>query len=179
MKLFWAKGYASTTLPDLLEAMGIARSSFYASFCDKRTVFVECLQLFGRRTLASIDRDPADSCPTSLIREFFESTLFEAPRHRVQMGCMMVNSVLELADVDAELRQLAEDELDAVERAFECVFTLAMERGSFTSKHSAKELASYVMTINQGLRVQSRKHASPKQLRSIVDTSLKLIGIPA
>ena len=46
MKLFWARGYLATSLPDLLEAMGIARSSFYATFGTKRELFIECLMLF-------------------------------------------------------------------------------------------------------------------------------------
>ena len=47
LKLFWARGYTATSLADLLEAMGIARSSFYASFGDKRSLFIECLEVFG------------------------------------------------------------------------------------------------------------------------------------
>ena len=48
MILFWARGYTATSLPDLLDTMGIARSSFYASFRSKRELFIECLELFGR-----------------------------------------------------------------------------------------------------------------------------------
>ena len=36
MKLFWARGYMATSLPDLLETVGIARSRFYATFGTKR-----------------------------------------------------------------------------------------------------------------------------------------------
>ena len=49
MKLFWAQGYASTSLPELLEVMGIARSSFYASFGDKRQLFRHSHKRVGHR----------------------------------------------------------------------------------------------------------------------------------
>ena len=47
--LFWRKGYQATTLDDLLQAMEISRSSFYASFTDKRSLFLDCLDLFAQR----------------------------------------------------------------------------------------------------------------------------------
>ena len=50
MLLFWRKGYLASSLPELLEEMGISRGSFYAAFRDKRSLFVECLDLFAERT---------------------------------------------------------------------------------------------------------------------------------
>jgi len=42
---FWEKGYDATTLPDLLESMGVNRSSFYNTFGDKQTLFREVMSL--------------------------------------------------------------------------------------------------------------------------------------
>ena len=49
--MFWRKGYQATSLADLLEAMHISRSSFYAAFIDKRSFFIECLDLWAARTM--------------------------------------------------------------------------------------------------------------------------------
>ena len=36
--LFWRKGYQATSLADLVEFMGISRSSSYSAFQDKRSL---------------------------------------------------------------------------------------------------------------------------------------------
>ena len=41
---------------ELLAAMGIGRSRFYAAFIDKRSLFIECLDLFSTRTLEMLQR---------------------------------------------------------------------------------------------------------------------------
>ena len=40
LKLLWSQGYVATSLNQLLETMGIGRSSFYAAFTDKRSLFI-------------------------------------------------------------------------------------------------------------------------------------------
>jgi len=179
MKLFWARGYTATSLPDLLEAMGIARSSFYASFGTKRKLFTECLEMFGDRTLAIIDEDAKRLPPTSLPRAFFEATLLDVSPRRVKQGCMMVNTVLELADVDPELNQLAVQKLSAIESAFALAFEQAQHKGEMETTRSPEELASLVMTINLGLRVQSRQNQSPQALKPIIENSLSMLGLAA
>jgi len=179
MKQFWARGYSASSLADLLEAMGLARSSFYASFGTKRKLFMECLELFGERTLAIITKDTEHLSPSALPRAFFEATLLNVSQRKAKQGCMMVNSVLELADVDPELNQLAAKKLAAIENAFALAFEQAQEQGELATTLKPKELAKLVMTINLGLRVQSRQKQSRATLESIIDNSLSMLGLAA
>ncbi|MEH6569451.1 MAG: TetR/AcrR family transcriptional regulator [Halioglobus sp.] len=179
MKLFWARGYTATSLPDLLETMGIARSSFYASFGTKRKLFTECLELFGDRTLDIVQEDAKRLAPAKLPRAFFESTVLDVSQRRVKHGCMLVNTVLELADVDPQLNQLAAQKLSSIENAFAQAFSQAQRSGELNTARSPEELASLVMTINFGLRVQSRQNLSQKALKPIVENSLSMLGLAA
>jgi TetR/AcrR family transcriptional repressor of nem operon len=179
MKLFWARGYVATSLPGLLATMGIARSSFYASFGTKRKLFMECLELFGDRTLAIVDEDVRRLPAAALPRAFFEATLLDVSQRKANQGCMMVNTVLELADVDAELNQLATQKLSAIENAFALAFEQAQQKGELNSTRSPAELASLVMTVNLGLRVQSRQNQSRQQLKPIIENSLSMLGLAA
>jgi len=179
MKLFWARGYTATSLPDLLAAMGIARSSFYASFSTKRALFMACLELFGDRTLTIVDEDASKIPAAALPRAFFEATLLDVSQRKANQGCMMVNTVLELAAVDQELNQLATQKLAAIENAFARAFEQAQQRGELDTSRSAQELASLVMIINLGLRVQSRQNQSRQQLKPLIESSLSMLGLAA
>ena len=173
MKLFWARGYMGTSLADLLETMGIARSSFYATFGTKRELFIECLVLFGDRTREQVEVDAQQLPAAALPRAFFESTLIRAPGKRVKQGCMLVNSVLELADVEPELSRQAWQKLESVQTV------LAQDRGEIASTHSPQQLAQRVMTLNLGLRVHARQKKSTEQMQKLIDNSLAMIGLTA
>jgi TetR/AcrR family transcriptional repressor of nem operon len=179
MKLFWTRGYAAASLPELLETMGIARSSFYASFGTKRELFMECLELFGDRTLAIVEEDAERLPAAALPRAFFEATLLAVSQRKANQGCLMVNTVLELADVDAKLNQLATQKLSAIENAFVRAFEQAQAKGELDATRSPEELASLVMTINLGLRVQSRQNQSRQDLKPIIENSLSMLGLAA
>lgn len=175
-RTFWSRGFHATSMPELLDGMGIARSSFYASFGDKRTLFLECLDLFGRQTARFAQ--PVDAVrATDLIWRFFEATLREAPAQRLCYGCLLVNSTLELADSEPELSARASEQLQRIEQCFEAAFDAALARGEWHSSLDAATLARYVMTINQGLRVRSRQGASREALWNTLTTSLGLIGL--
>ncbi|MDG1946216.1 MAG: TetR/AcrR family transcriptional regulator [Halioglobus sp.] len=177
MKLFWARGYAATSLSDLLEEMGIARSSFYASFGTKRKLFVECLELFGNRTLTIVANDAKKMTPAAMPRAFFNATVLEVSQRRANHGCLLVNTMLETADVDPQLNQLASQKLNAIESVFARAFKQLPDQGAFDTAYSPEELASLVMTINFGIRVQSRQKGSQRTLKPIIDNSLSMLGL--
>lgn len=179
LKLFWCQGYTATSLSQLLEAMGIGRSSFYAAFGDKRSLFVECLELFSQRTRDILLDAWEKHLSPAAIGEFFDRTLFQVPAHRAQRGCLMVNTILELADVDPALSQLADRRLGEIERSFAHCFRESQASGLYPTDRTPEDLAACVMVINQGLRVASRKRMPRAELRRTVDTALNLLGLAA
>ncbi|PGX89398.1 TetR family transcriptional regulator, partial [Bacillus cereus] len=46
MYLFWEKGYDATSISDLIETMGISRSTLYSSFGDKDELFKQVLEQY-------------------------------------------------------------------------------------------------------------------------------------
>lgn len=152
LRLFWRKGYQASSLADLLEAMGIGRSSFYAAFTDKRSLFILCLDLFAERTLALLERAHAQRPPLDALQGFFEGDLFSGRGAQRQWGCLLVNTVLEMAGVDDALAAHAGRNLDRVQRAFK-----ASLRTAGAPPALAEDLAAMLMLVNEGVRVSSRR----------------------
>ena len=53
MHVFWKKGYEATSLPDLLQAMGIARQSLYDTFGEKHALFMAALERYTQLILTT------------------------------------------------------------------------------------------------------------------------------
>lgn len=56
MELFWEHGYEATSLAQLTDRLGIGRASLYATFGDKRELYLQAL----RRYLETRDPDPLE-----------------------------------------------------------------------------------------------------------------------
>jgi len=177
MHLFWRQGYNATSLPQLLGAMGISRSSLYPVFGDKRQLFIEALDLFCQRNNSIIEEAFDENNPLAAVRTFFVKTIKKSTKTRLSRGCMMINSILELADVEPELNKHATQCLAKMEKHFKHCFTVAQQLGQIDTRYSADHLAKIVMTLNQGLRVSSRKNSSREDMTRVVDTTLQLLGI--
>lgn len=167
--LFWRRGYQGAALPDLLKGMGISRSSLYAAFGDKRALYVECLDLYARRSLGLLAQARASLPPLEALRAFFDRTLF-------QPGCLLVNTTLEMADLDDGLRAHASARMAEIEAAF-----AAALRDAGCSVAQATDFAGFLMVFNQGLRVSSRRDLSEAERKAQLDTTFRVLAaaIPA
>lgn len=173
LALFWRKGYQATSLADLLAAMAISRSSFYAAFTDKRSLFIECLDLFSERTRDMLQRDSVDAQPVDALQRLFEGS-FAGPHGagaaRGHWGCMLVNTVLEMAGVDDALAAHASDHLGDLQRFFQARLEVAG-----AGPDQAAELAAMLLLLMQGVRVASRRRLPEAQHLQPIATAFRLI----
>ena len=171
--LFWHKGYQASSLADLQTAMGIGRSSFYAAFTDKRSLFIECLDLFSARTLELLRHARGEMPPVDALQSFFERNFIGARGVGVvrgHWGCMLVNTVLEMAGVDDELAARASQHLDEMQRTFQACL---QDAGAAPAR--AEELAAMLMLFNEGIRVSSRRRLPDAQHLQPIATTFRLI----
>jgi TetR/AcrR family transcriptional repressor of nem operon len=171
LALFWRKGYQATSLSDLLAAMDLGRSSFYAAFTDKRTLYVECMDLFAARMMEHLERARDEKPPIDVLRSFLERNFVGARDVRPDWGCMLVNSVLEMAGVDEDLVSHASAHLTTLQRFFR---TCLRDAGATPAQ--AGELAAMLMLFNEGIRVSSRRRLPGAQQLRTIDATFRLIG---
>jgi TetR/AcrR family transcriptional repressor of nem operon len=160
----------TTTLAELLQTMGIGRSSFYAAFTDKRTFFIECLDLWAARTLDLVQQARAEMPPVDALQDFFERSFVGTRGAKAHWGCMLVNTVLEMAGVDDELAARASHHMGAMQRVFQACL---LDAGATPAR--AEELAAMLMLFNEGIRVSSRRRLPEAQHLQPIATTFRLV----
>lgn len=114
MRAFRTHGYAATSLDDLTRAMGISRSSFYATFGCKRNVLMAALEIYSRETVArlsAVHDDTGTPRASALLRQLVEPAGEPG-------GCLLINVVAELAPVDPEIAAFARCHFDRLTQLF-------------------------------------------------------------
>jgi TetR/AcrR family transcriptional repressor of nem operon len=83
---------------------------------------------------------------------------------------MLVNTVVELAGVDDELSARASGHLEELQGAFAACFREA----GYEPARSA-ELAAFMMLLNEGVRVSSRRNLPRRKQLDQIDTAFRLL----
>lgn len=173
LQTFWRKGYEATTLPDLLEATGLARQSLYNSFGDKRALFLASLRRYvdreqGRMT-ELLQRGPVRAA----IRKLFDEVLSGAQR---ECGCFLVNSAAELLPRDGEVGRLVASAMGRQERALTEALRRGVRKGELhLSPKRIEQTARFLMGALQGLPMMVKAMPDSPVLRDVVAVAIRVI----
>lgn len=174
MTLFWVQGYTATSVQQLLDVMGISRSSMYTEFGNKRDLFVEALSFYNNYTIVLYDAISRADDPADAVRRFYEIGFVQQDDTLLYRGCLLVNTILELRDVDDELSSLAARYFDALEQALAKCFQECASNGTLRSYLAPEMLAGFFMTTIKGMRVVARQKPGEAYLRGVIDTALRV-----
>ena len=113
-KVFWAKGFDGATVDDLVAATGVGRPSLYATFGDKETLFMRCLEHYGR-SVGALALQALHAAPDvrEAVRGFLRQAVENATGEGTPRGCLMACVVPSVNDAKVQefsARALAEME---------------------------------------------------------------------
>ena len=167
MSVFWAKGYAATTMDDLQTAMRIGRQSLYSAFGDKRRLYVEALERYQQDSVAGhLARLRSGSSPMAGVEALMIGLIPTDDAER-SLGCMGVGSVAEFGAVDAELAELRARSGALLFQALAERLGAAKAAGEIDHALDVDLVARFLQTTMQGLQLAARAGGDLVGLRDL------------
>lgn len=175
--IFWHKGYNGTSMQDLVDGLGISRSSLYDTYGDKHTLFIKALESYQNDTSSKVaaiinSTGPAKALIKKLL-EFITGELLGDQKHK---GCFMVNAEVEVAPHDQEVNQLVCQNDQQVEDAFYLIIKKGQDSGEITNKQDARALARFTFNTVKGIRVTAKSTTDKAVFDDIIKLAIAALG---
>ncbi len=181
MRTFWANGYESTSTRDLCEALGLDRSSVYNAFTNKRELFKRALTRYIDATTADQLRILDDHTLPAIerIRALFAGILrTEAANRRdgYGLGCLTVNTTMELAGRDPEIALMLDRDTGRRVAGLSAVIESGQRAGDIGSARDPADLARFVNAVIAGIRVAAQGGAGDATIEAIAATAMDALA---
>jgi AcrR family transcriptional regulator len=174
LRVFWAKGYQSTTLTDLQQAMGgLTAPSLYAAFGSKEALFREVVVLYHQTQgiplmKALTEGATARASIEGLLR--VAATTFCQPD--TPRGCLLVlgamNCMPESQGVQDYLRKLRLLRQKLIRQRLK----RGVAEGDVPRGADLAAMAAFYAAIVNGLAIEARDVESSKALQAVVEAAM-------
>lgn len=176
MRLFWQKGYADTSVRDLVEHTGVAHAGLYSTFGGKRELYQAALKHYDA-TYGNMLFGPLE-VPTSgraEIEHLFEFILGAVKHKRYGNGCLMANTAVEFGNEADDVLKSAKKNIERMATAFQGALERARERGEVAKDLDPVAVASFLASTFHGVSVLARSKAPYKRIEQSVRTALRIL----
>jgi TetR/AcrR family transcriptional regulator, transcriptional repressor for nem operon len=183
LPVFWEQGYEGTNMPELLDAMGLGKASFYNAFISKHSVFLAVLDTY----FSFVNNALRDTLRGHKVRSAALECLVDAVLSVARKpgsfgdwrGCLIGNTSLEMGAHDPVIRQKLALGINVLKRHFEAALLLPDEAGQRLTAELASAHALQGVAAVQGLLILGKSGVADADIlaaRKAFITSLTMIG---
>ena len=172
LEVFWQKGFAATSLDDLVEATGVNRPSLYAGFGDKEALYIKAMEFYQNRLRAQLDGiltcNGQGDTVRAIVNRYFD-ILIRAYTGEADhpLGCAFMCTALTDAPQHESILDMLQRTIENFDRRFEDFFTAAQTWRCLPAEADPKVLTQMVSGLTQNLLVRARAGAGRAELTDI------------
>ena len=169
--LFWEKGYANTSLSDLIKTLGISKGSFYDTFNSKREIFDRSMKHYQQLNIGYLQQ-LLESEPNVQqgIRTLFLRLINVAFDDSLKRGCLMANTCSELAGSDDAIRTFLQGH-NAI--MFDLIKNY-LKGGGLKYTTDINALSNLILTQLTGMNVELKFRATKEE---VMNASELIVGL--
>lgn len=176
LEAFWAKGYEATSLMDLVSATGLHKGSLYKAFGDKHSLFVQALKRYLQSMRRAKDEALVEAkSPLDGIRAVMHAMVDFLDDSPTPMGCMAINSLIELAPHDDEVKTLMLDHIDRMRSSLCERVAEAQKRGQMSKARPPELVTAMLMTMLAGVGTTIKTGIQKTYAHDLVDAQIDVL----
>lgn len=166
---FWADGYESTGLSELIDATGVARASLYAAFGSKQEMLHRAIDAYLDENIESLMQH-IESTGVNGIADLFRgfADYYETDAPVAMKGCLMVNSIVELGTRDEGVSERARRYRARVRKAF----TKAIKSSGISGAEARADVATILL---MGLYVSMKGGAPFEDVKRLCGAAVDVV----
>jgi AcrR family transcriptional regulator len=175
MNIFWINGYEATSVRMLEKEMGINQFSIYASFKNKKNLFIQSIHSYREfvkkyrfQVLLRHDAGLAE------LKDFLMKSVTVSEAGLSAKGCLIVNTAGELGSKDKDIELEINRYYDFIREMLENVIRNAIKKNEISRDNNVKQQANFFLGVMQGISVAS-KTMNSSQLNDFVSIALAQI----
>ncbi|HAK53611.1 MAG TPA: hypothetical protein DCM54_17170 [Gammaproteobacteria bacterium] len=177
MSAFWAHGYETTSMLDLVSATGLHKGSLYQAFGNKHDLFVKSLRRYLEEMRLEKSRllKEADSPLAGIYAVLHGMVEISDDDDGCPKGCLAVNSLVELAPHDLEVGSVMNEHTNQMLTSMTQVVSEAQALGQISDARPADLICMLMMTFMSGLATLIKGPIDKAQAHQLLDAELKAL----
>ena len=174
-EVFWRHGFQSASMAELTAATGLSKPSLYAAFGDKASLYLQCLERYGRRQV-QLQSELLDDEPDGrkAVEGFMRAMATHQADPSLPGGCLVVNGTADCGSpsmpqaVEAALRGMA----GGTEERLLVRLQRARREGQLPQPLDPKKLATLFSSVLTGMAMMAKSGQSAQKLQEVVDAAM-------
>ena len=175
MNVFWAKGYANTSLDDLLSSMQIGKGSFYQAFKSKHNLYLLTLELYKDYMIDYTKSIMSGKKGLKAIHSLFETMIEEMYAGKIKKGCFLCNAAVENSGRDSQVNILTSTGFNNFIKVLIPAIEEAQKKGEISKEHDPRDIANWLFNTAYGLTILAKSNIKKSTLKMIAKNSLNII----
>lgn len=176
--LFWRKGYAETSVADIVEETGLNRYALYTGFGSKQEIYLAALEAYFQAGCDFFLPLVTDSSIPPLERTRRSLTMSIDWMKQQGNGCFICHGAIEHRNEDPAIEKAVLDYLDQIRGYMEIPLSEAAEAGVLNPALSPQRAAQIVFDANLSLGIHVRAGFDDEALHRIVAATMAALSAP-
>lgn len=175
--VFWAAGFAGSSLDALSEATGMNRPSLAGAFGDKEALYIATLELYRDESIALLNEKLSGARPLKQELATIYGTAIDIYLQSKDgaRGCFLIGTASVESVHRPAVRQLLSESLTAFTSIIEERLHKAIRDGELDKTADAASLAQIAGAVLHSLAVRARAGEPRKALDKLAKTAVELI----